>query len=90
MLLGLSRSELLDALAFYEIDPPGQRRADMRAMASGLLASGNCQSAPNMIYPYFGASFDEELEAEAFIDELIASKSNATPATSSIEPSHVA
>ncbi len=70
MLRELSREELLDALAFYQLDPPGDRRADMRAMAAGMLASGNSDRAPNMIYPFYGTTFDEEQEAEAFIDAL--------------------
>jgi hypothetical protein len=70
MLRELSREELLDALAFYQLDPPGDRRADMRAMAAGMLASGSSERAPNMIYPYYGTTFDEEQEAEEFIDSL--------------------
>ena len=70
MLETLTRSEFLDAMSFYLLDPPGDRRADMRAMAAAMLASGNSSTAPNMIYPYYGNTFDEELQAEAFIDQL--------------------
>jgi hypothetical protein len=70
MLQTLTRSELLDAFAFHSIDPAGDRRHDMRAMAAALIASGTGNATPNMIYPYFGNSFDEEQQAEEFIDQL--------------------
>ena len=77
MLETLTRQEYLDAMSFYLLDPPGDRRADMRAMAAAMLASGNSSSAPNMIYPYYGNTFDEEMQAEEFIDQLEAMYANS-------------
>lgn len=78
MLLALTRQEYLDAMACYLLDPPGDRRADMRAMAAAMVASGNSSSAPNMIYPYYGNSFDDELHAEEFINQLEAMHASAS------------
>lgn len=74
MLKTLSREEMLDALAFYEIDMPGERRADMRSMVAAICAAGGAKDdPPKPIYPYYGESIEDIVEDEeeiAFMMEM--------------------
>lgn len=56
---------MLDALAFYEIDMPGERRADMRSMVAAICTSGAAKDdPPKPIYPYYGESIEDLIEDE--------------------------
>ena len=63
MLRELTREELLDALAFYAIDPPGDRRADLRAMVATIATTGS-DDPPKAMYPYYGDSIEQMIEDE--------------------------
>jgi hypothetical protein len=66
MLAELSWPQVLDWLAFYELDPWGQRREDLRAgmLAALLLAPwSETIEPPNLTWPYFdddGPGIDPE------------------------------
>jgi hypothetical protein len=69
MLKALSRDELLDLIAFYEIDPPGDRRADLRAMSASIVALAP-SDMPKALYPYYGESVEDMIEDEEQIEYM--------------------
>jgi hypothetical protein len=72
MLKTLSPEEMLDALAFYEIDMPGERRADMRSMVAAICTAGGTKDdPPRPIYPYYGESIEDQIEDEEEIEFMM-------------------
>lgn len=66
----LTEEEFLDLQALYEIDPTGPRRDDMRAYSAAIVSTGLAEQQPSLFYPYFGESFEDELEHEAIMKDL--------------------
>ncbi|HBE71240.1 MAG TPA: hypothetical protein DDW52_24095 [Planctomycetaceae bacterium] len=60
MLVELTRSELLDWLALWQVDPWGPDRADRRAAVQAGWFRGVSFQAVSMEYPYVGGDDGEE------------------------------
>lgn len=90
-------SELNDWLALYDVDPWGERRADMRSAVNALQSNG-CKEV-EVLWPYIGSadsddiSVEDEAEIIAIIQQerqaLIEAKQHATVGTTQSETDRV-
>lgn len=81
----LTRDELLDWLAFWEVNPWGSVRSDMRAAVQSLWNRGAGLETLQVAYPYTDQPVENEEDIDDFLQELKSRLENGSP-TSTPEP----